>query len=60
MAAETVAPPADFRFAKEAPFWREHIGSLADPARKLLEDYSGIAAERVIQHVEDVVSLPRS
>lgn len=37
-------------------FYRENLDEINDTARTLLEKYSGIAPERVIQHVKDVVS----
>ncbi|KAL1982941.1 hypothetical protein VTN96DRAFT_628 [Rasamsonia emersonii] len=35
-------------------FYRENLDEINDTARTLLEKYSGIAPERVIQHVKDV------
>ncbi|KAL1964546.1 hypothetical protein VTN77DRAFT_6843 [Rasamsonia byssochlamydoides] len=35
-------------------FYREELDEVEDPARTLLEKYSGIAPEKVVQHVKEV------
>jgi hypothetical protein len=38
------------------PFYRADLADVEGPARTLLEKYSGIPPEKVVQHVKDVVS----
>ena len=41
---------------KSVPWYKADIGEIPQPARELLEKYSGIASDRVVAHVYRVVS----
>jgi len=41
---------------KSVPWYKADIGEIPKPARELLEKYSGIASDRVVPHVYEVVS----
>jgi hypothetical protein len=40
---------------KVLPFYNSELENLAEPARKLLENYSGIAPADVVPHIKKVV-----
>lgn len=46
-------PPA--ARSKDSPFYTPKLDTLSQQARKLLESYSGIEPDHVIEHVEDIV-----
>jgi hypothetical protein len=42
---------------KKYPWFMEEVGEIAEPMRKLLEEYSGIPSDKVKSHVQEIVSI---
>jgi hypothetical protein len=41
---------------EQSPFYDPNLETVAEPARTLLEKYSGIPADQITEHVKKVVS----
>ena len=54
--ADIVAGSPSLR-AKVAPFYSPSLDNLSKKARDLLESYSGVEPDRVVEHVMEIVRL---
>jgi hypothetical protein len=54
-AVEELAPGIDL---KSCDWYMPEIKEIAEPTRKLLEEYGGIPSNEVLSHVQKVVSMP--
>ena len=42
---------------KKESWFKEEVGEIPEPMRKVLEEYSGIPSDKVKSHVQEIVSI---